>query len=178
MHLTIIAAIFRTKLAPRSERTYATTKASSDFQSTSSDDAAPNPEGKLESRITPRPFTIKSINKALAKRKAPELVEEDLEEQFVRGSGPGGQATNKTSNAVSLMHRPTGIRVFCHETRSQLQNRKLARRLLQEKLDQLVNPGESKADLRIEKERRRKANKQKKAKKKYAKDSEGPTAND
>ena len=85
MHLTIIAAIFRTKLAPRSERTYATTKASSDFQSTSSDDAAPNPEGKPESRITPRPFTIKSINKALAKRKAPELVEEDLEEQFVRG---------------------------------------------------------------------------------------------
>lgn len=86
------------------------------------------------------------------------------------------------------MHRPTGTRVFCHETRSQLQNRKLARRLMQEKvtpscelaqnsplnrcfsqLDQLVNPGESKADLRIEKERKRKANKQKKAKKKYAK---------
>jgi hypothetical protein len=38
-------------------------------------------------------------------------------------------------------------------------------------VDQLVNPGESKADLRIEKERRRKANKNKKAKKKYAKDA-------
>lgn len=43
-------------------------------------------------------------------------------------------------------------------------------------LDQLVSPGESKADLRIEKERRRKANKQKKAKRKYAKSSEVPTA--
>lgn len=39
----------------------------------------------------------------------PELVEDELEEQFVRGSGPGGQATNKTSNCVVLKHIPTGI---------------------------------------------------------------------
>lgn len=39
----------------------------------------------------------------------PDLKEEELEEQFVRGSGPGGQATNKTSNCVVLKHIPTGI---------------------------------------------------------------------
>lgn len=39
----------------------------------------------------------------------PVLLEDELEEQFVRGSGPGGQATNKTSNCVVLKHIPTGI---------------------------------------------------------------------
>lgn len=39
----------------------------------------------------------------------PVLHEDDLEEQFVRGSGPGGQATNKTSNCVVLKHIPSGI---------------------------------------------------------------------
>lgn len=37
------------------------------------------------------------------------LEEDELEEQFVRGSGPGGQATNKTSNCVVLKHNPSGI---------------------------------------------------------------------
>lgn len=39
----------------------------------------------------------------------PALNEDELEEQFVRGSGPGGQATNKTSNCVVLRHVPSGI---------------------------------------------------------------------
>lgn len=39
----------------------------------------------------------------------PVLNEDDLAEQFVRGSGPGGQATNKTSNCVVLKHIPSGI---------------------------------------------------------------------
>ena len=41
--------------------------------------------------------------------KLPELKEEELEERFVRGSGPGGQSTNKTNNCVVLKHIPTGI---------------------------------------------------------------------
>ncbi|XP_007906000.1 mitochondrial translation release factor in rescue [Callorhinchus milii] len=65
----------------------------------------------------------------------PAVVEEDLQEQFVRGSGPGGQATNKTSNCVVLKHIPSGIVVKCHQTRSVEQNRKIARGILQEKLD-------------------------------------------
>lgn len=38
-----------------------------------------------------------------------ELKEEDLEEDFVRGSGPGGQSVNQTANCVVLKHRPSGI---------------------------------------------------------------------
>lgn len=41
--------------------------------------------------------------------KVPQLVEAELEEQFVRGSGPGGQSVNKTANCVVLTHLPTGI---------------------------------------------------------------------
>ncbi|KAL0979380.1 hypothetical protein UPYG_G00184320 [Umbra pygmaea] len=65
----------------------------------------------------------------------PVLNEDELEEQFVRGSGPGGQATNKTSNCVVLKHIPTGVVVKCHQTRSVDTNRKIARQILREKLE-------------------------------------------
>ena len=41
--------------------------------------------------------------------KVPKINEEELEERFVKGSGPGGQAVNKTNNCVILHHKPTGI---------------------------------------------------------------------
>ncbi|KFO83256.1 hypothetical protein N320_04544, partial [Buceros rhinoceros silvestris] len=63
------------------------------------------------------------------------LTEAELEEQFVRGDGPGGQATNKTNNCVVLKHVPSGIVVKCHQTRSVEKNRKIAREILQEKVD-------------------------------------------
>lgn len=44
--------------------------------------------------------------------KVPQLVEIELEEKFVRGSGPGGQAVNKTANCVVLTHTPTGIQLL------------------------------------------------------------------
>ncbi len=56
--------------------------------------------------------------------------EEDLEEQFVQGGGPGGQKINKTSNCVRLLHRPTGLVVACQESRSRDRNRELARERL------------------------------------------------
>lgn len=73
-----------------------------------------------------------------------ELSDADLEESFVRGSGPGGQKVNKTSNRVVLVHTPTGLRVECQDTRSLQQNRKIARRRLLEKLDDHVNGSRSK----------------------------------
>ncbi|XP_071493463.1 mitochondrial translation release factor in rescue-like [Diadema antillarum] len=75
--------------------------------------------------------------------KLPELKEEELQESFVRGSGPGGQATNKTSNCVVLKHIPTGITVKCHQTRSQSENQKIARLLMREKLDQHLHGDKS-----------------------------------
>lgn len=63
--------------------------------------------------------------------------EADLEESFVRSSGPGGQHVNKVATAVLVLHKPTGIRVRCESERSQFQNRAAARKLLVEKLERL-----------------------------------------
>merc|ERR1719315_858117 len=71
--------------------------------------------------------------------RVPRLLEAELEESFVRGGGPGGQAVNKANNAVFLKHIPTGIWVKCHQQRSVETNRKLARKLLVTKLDNFVN---------------------------------------
>jgi protein subunit release factor B len=61
--------------------------------------------------------------------------EADLEESFVRSSGPGGQNVNKTATCVVLRHRPTGLQVRCQETRQQGFNRFLARHLLLDKME-------------------------------------------
>lgn len=75
--------------------------------------------------------------------KFPKLNESELEERFVRGSGPGGQSVNKTANNVVLKHIPTGIIVKCHKTRSLEENRKEARKILAVKLDIELNGEES-----------------------------------
>jgi hypothetical protein len=66
------------------------------------------------------------------------LQESDLKEHFMRGGGRGGQAVNKTNNAVFLQHIPTGTTVKCHATRSLADNRRLARKKMQVRLDELV----------------------------------------
>ncbi|KAE9400772.1 hypothetical protein BT96DRAFT_818761 [Gymnopus androsaceus JB14] len=122
-----------------------------------------------------RSMNYSALKRASSLRKIPELKEEDLEESFVRGSGPGGQSVNKTENNVQLLHKPTGFRVSCQETRSLQTNRFLARRLLISKactLDALENPGLSKEELKRakqrERERRRRKKRQKKMEKKQA----------
>ena len=63
---------------------------------------------------------------------------EDIEMQVYRSSGAGGQHINKTSSAVRLIHKPTGIVVNCQTQRSQFQNRDYAMEMLKAKLYQIA----------------------------------------
>ena len=90
--------------------------------------------------------------------------ESDIDEQFVRSSGAGGQKVNKVSSCVVLHHRPTGIRVKCQQERSQALNRFLARRLLLDKIDTQQRGAASAEMERIEEIRRQKRKRSRRAK--------------
>ena len=66
-----------------------------------------------------------------------EIRPEDIEMQVYRSSGAGGQHVNKTSSAVRLIHKPTGIVTACQTQRSQFQNRDYAMQMLKSKLMEL-----------------------------------------
>ncbi|NJM38940.1 MAG: peptide chain release factor-like protein [Akkermansiaceae bacterium] len=84
------------------------------------------------------------------------IVDADLLEKFVRGSGSGGQKINKTSNCVFLKHLPTGVCIKCQMDRSREMNRFLARRELCEQFEK-IRDGKAVAKTQaIEKMRRQK----------------------
>lgn len=85
----------------------------------------------------PLPTSIKKLNRLLSHDRQIPIPASDLIERFVKGRGPGGQAINKTNSSVSLTHIPTGIRIQSQPTRSREENRKIARKILAEKLDLL-----------------------------------------
>lgn len=85
----------------------------------------------------PLPTSIKKLNRLLSHDRSIPIPPSDLIEKFVKGRGPGGQAINKTNSSVSLTHIPTGIRIQSQPTRSREENRKIARKILAEKLDLL-----------------------------------------
>lgn len=75
--------------------------------------------------------------------RVPEVNEADLEEKFISGWGPGGQKVNKAVNCCQLKHKPTGLVVKVHQSRSLEKNRKIARELLAQRLDNLYNGDQS-----------------------------------
>jgi peptide chain release factor len=85
------------------------------------------------------------------------IKESDLEETFAPSSGPGGQNVNKVATAVTLRHRPSGISVTVQDSRSQVQNRKLARERLIDAIEQAQQKRRATEIAQREKERRRRS---------------------
>jgi len=74
------------------------------------------------------------------------IVESDIEEQFIRSGGPGGQHVNKVSTCVRLVHRPSGMEVRCQRHRSRSANRDAAREELCDKLERHHAEGQQRAN--------------------------------
>ena len=108
---------------------------------------------------------ISSREAALAQRMtALQIQDGDFEETFTRSSGPGGQNVNKTSSAVVLRHRPTGLQIRCEQERSQAQNRLRARELLLDKIESHRRSIERARQAQVEKLRRQKRKRSRAAK--------------
>ena len=98
------------------------------------------------------------------------IREEDIEEKFLRSRGHGGQNVNKTSTCVYLKHLPTGIEVKVQQERSQALNRFFARRLLADKIEEMLLGEQSRIRRQREKIRRQKRKRSKRAKEKMLND--------
>lgn len=101
---------------------------------------------------------------ALARRlRALGVRDEDLDEQFVRSGGAGGQNVNKVATCVLLHHLPSGTRVKCQEARTQAGNRYLARVRLCERLEAALLGRASVAQQEAERIRRQKRRRSRRA---------------
>ena len=95
-----------------------------------------------------------------------QITEADLVEKFILGSGKGGQKLHKTASTVYLKHVPSGLEIKCQYSRSREDNRYFARERLCEKLQTIINDEKTKEQQRIEKLKRQKKRRSRRAKQK------------
>ncbi|KAL6889666.1 RF-1 domain-containing protein [Trichoderma longibrachiatum] len=110
--------------------------------------------------------TLFPLQKNLPPRPKPP-PDSEIEESYLKGSGPGGQKINKTNSAVQLKHIPTGIVVKSQATRSRSQNRKLAREILAQRIDELTNGDQSRSAIVGAVKKKRADSAAKKSRRKY-----------
>ena len=108
--------------------------------------------------------TPKKENALRKKMESLGILEKDIKEKFIRSGGKGGQNVNKTSTCVYLKHLPTGIEVKCQRERSQAINRFIARKRLTAKIETKIMGEKSEEQQRIEKIRRQKRKRSRRAK--------------
>ena len=109
------------------------------------------------------PETIEKIKALMAEAS---LFEEDLEESFILGSGPGGQKASKSASVVRLAHEPSGVAVRVGGSRSREAKRWLARRALAEMILERAHKRKSEARQKAEKIRRQKRRRSRRQKQK------------
>lgn len=104
-------------------------------------------------------------SRALVKRMEKlSVLEVDIEESFIKGSGSGGQKVNKTSSAVQLLHKPSGIEIKCQRGRSQAMNRFHARRELCDRIEEKekgIKSAKQQEREKVRRQKRRRSRKQK-----------------
>lgn len=111
-------------------------------------------------------FPIPLKQKFLEKAEKLRIFPEDIDEQFVRGSGHGGQKVNKTNSAVWLKHLPTGIEVKVQDQRELIANRIGGYRLLILKIEEKILGKKSDMAMKRFKLRKQKARRNRKSKEK------------
>ena len=94
------------------------------------------------------------------------ILEQDIEEKFIRSSGPGGQNVNKTSSCVHIKHIPSGLEVKMQKDRSQRLNRYYARKRLCELIEEEKLGKKSPTSLKAEKIRKQKQRRKRRSKSK------------
>ena len=111
-------------------------------------------------------FPIRLPQPFLEKTFALQIFPRDISEQFIRGTGHGGQKMNKTSSCVLLKHLPTGIEVRCQKHREQSKNRVSAYKLLILKIEEKARGAESSHRQKIFKLKKQKQKRSRRAKEK------------
>ena len=131
---------------------------------------SPHPRSCCPRRIIANhPFSTSPVLSEASNRLPPRptLPDSEIKEVYVKGTGPGGQAINKTNSAAQLTHIPTGIVVKSQATRSRSQNYTIARRLLAERVELLQKGDESRAVKVLQKKSKKKRSADKKKRRKY-----------
>jgi len=104
------------------------------------------------------------------------IREDDLQESFVTSQGKGGQNVNKVATCVVLFHAPSGLRIKCQQERSQGMNRYVARKLLADKIEEAKLGAESKRVQEMERIRRQKRRRSRRAKNRMLDDKHARSA--
>jgi protein subunit release factor B len=111
-------------------------------------------------------FPVELNKRTLEKAEDLSIRPSDIEEQFIRGGGSGGQKINKTSSCVWLRHKPTDIEVKVQEHREQSRNRVAAYKLLIDKIEEKRMGAKSERAEKRFRARKQKARRSRKAKQK------------